>query len=262
MQYVAERETEGQRPDKQKHAASFDSVAAVYEASRPSYPKRAVEWLVPADARRVADVGAGTGKFTRLLERPGRELFAVDPSPHMLAVLRDALPDVDARAGSAEQIPLPDASVDIVTFAQAWHWVDVPAASAEVGRVLRSGGALGLLWNLRDERVDWVRELGMAMHADGDQFTDDAKAPDVGEPFGRAEQAQFAWTVSYTCEGLLDLVRSRSYFAVMSPADQRETLTAVSDLIASHPQTADRDSHELPYVTQCFRYVRPSRRAA
>src|SRR6185312_8487056 len=147
-----------ERRDKALHAASFDSVAAVYEASRPGYPARAVDWLVPADATRIADIGAGTGKFTRLLQAPGREVVAVDPSPHMLQVVRDTLPGVDAREGAAEQIPLSDGSADLVTFAQAWHWVDVARASAEVARVLVQGGTLGLVWSLRDERVDWLRE--------------------------------------------------------------------------------------------------------
>jgi SAM-dependent methyltransferase len=232
-------------------------VASVYEASRPGYPDAALDWLVPADVRRIADIGAGTGKFTRLLASPGREVVAVDPSPHMLEVLQHALPQVDAREGTAERIPLPDASVYAVTFAQAWHWVDVPTASREVGRVLLPGGTLGLLWNLRDERVDWVRELGVAMHADGDQFTDNAKAPEVGEPFGEGERTQFEWTNPYTRESLLDLVRSRSYFAVMSPGEQRDTLAAVSRLLDSHPQTAGAETLRMPYVTLCFRYTRP-----
>lgn len=245
------------RDDKARHAASFDTVASVYEASRPGYPDAAAEWLVPADALRVADIGAGTGKFTRLLARADRRIVAVDPSPHMLEELERALPDVDARRGTAEQIPLSDASVDAATFAQAWHWVDVPAASREAARVLRPGGSLGLLWNLRDERAEWVRELGVAMHADGDQFTHAASAPEVGEPFDRAAHTQFAWTHSYTRQSLLALVRSRSYFAVMSPRGQRETLAAVSRLLDTHPQTAGLETLRMPYVTVCYRYIRP-----
>jgi SAM-dependent methyltransferase len=246
-----------ERRDKALHAAAFDSVAAVYEASRPTYPVQAAEWLVSADARRVVDVGAGTGKFTRLLQLADREVIAVDPSVHMLELLRQALPDVSVRAGSAERIPLGDASVDAITLAQAWHWVDVPLASMEAARVLRPCGTLGLVWNLRDERVDWVRELGVAMHADGDQFTDHVDAPRVAAPFGEPERAQFAWTSAYSRDGLLDLVRSRSYFALMAPREQNATLAAVTELLDSHPQTAGRARVELPYVTLCFRYRRP-----
>jgi len=246
-----------ERRDKALHAASFDMVAAVYDASRPSYPQQAADWLVPSSAVHVVDIGAGTGKFTRLLSDQRREIVAVDPSPHMLEVLASALPDVDVREGTAEQIPLDDDAVDAAICAQAWHWVDSDRASHEVGRVLRPGGTLGLVWNLRDERVDWVRELGIAMHADGDQFTDGVTAPDVREPFGAPDRVQFEWAAEYSAEGLLDLVRSRSYYAVMSPDDQRDTLAAVRELIQTHPQIVDREKIALPYVTVCFRYRRP-----
>jgi SAM-dependent methyltransferase len=246
-----------ERRDKAVHAASFGSVAEVYEASRPGYPAEAVDWLVPTTARRVADVGAGTGKFTRLLERSGREIIAVDPSEQMLGQLRAASPAIEAVVGTGERIPLDDGSVDAVTFAQAWHWVDAETASAEVGRVLRPGGILGLVWNLRDERVDWVRRMGEAMHADGDQFTDGVSQPQVAAPFHGGERADFAWTNPSTREGLLELVRSRSYFAVMSPDEQRSTLADVAELLDTHPQTAGREVIEMPYVTVCFRYERP-----
>ncbi|MEO8907280.1 MAG: class I SAM-dependent methyltransferase [Microbacteriaceae bacterium] len=246
-----------ERCDKAIRAASFDSVAEVYEAVRPSYPAQAVDWLVPANAARVADVGAGTGKFTRLLAHSGRHVIAIDPSPRMLEVLSRSLPLVDVHEGTAERIPLADASVDALTFAQAWHWVYKEPASLEAGRVLRPGGALGLIWNLRDERVDWMRELGVAMHADGDQFTDGENDPDVRSPFGEPQRAQFEWSAECTLEGLIDLVRSRSYFAVMSADGQRDTLAAVRTLIQTHPQTAGRDTIALPYVTVCFRYRRP-----
>ena len=70
----------------------------------------------------------------------------------MRAALRVALPDVEALAGTAEAIPLPDASADAVLVAQAFHWFDAGAACTEIARVLRPGGVLGLVWNLRDGR--------------------------------------------------------------------------------------------------------------
>src|ERR1700712_5111112 len=105
---------------------SFGSAAAAYAAHRPDYPDAAIEWsLAPAPGHDVLDLGAGTGKLTASLAgRPGAHVVAVEPDPEMLAQLRHALPDVDARAGSAEEIPLPDASVDAVLIGQAWHWMD------------------------------------------------------------------------------------------------------------------------------------------
>jgi SAM-dependent methyltransferase len=118
-------------------ARSFDAAADVYEASRPDYPSAAVDWMVPAGARRALDVGAGTGKLTRALVDRGLEVTAADPSAPMLEVLRRVVPKARAIVAGAEHLPLDDASVDVVTVAQAWHWVDPLAASAEAARVLR-----------------------------------------------------------------------------------------------------------------------------
>lgn len=226
----------------------------MYERVRPGYPAEAVRWLVPPDARVVVDVGAGTGKFTRQLTAPGRRLIAVEPSRRMLEQLRSAQPSVDARLGPAERLPVADGSVDAVTFAQSWHWTEHAAASREAGRVLRPGGVLGLVWNLRDERVDWVRRFGRAMHADGDGYAGGLEAPDVRAPFGAPERAEFPWASSLSRDQVLDLVRSKSYFILMPPARQKATLAAVNRLVDTHPALAGREAFELPYVTVAYRY--------
>lgn len=237
-------------------SSSFDEVAGAYDAARPSYPRAAVEWVVTSDVTVVVDVGAGTGKFTRLLARPGRTVIAVEPSARMRDELRASMPDIEILDGSGERMPLPDASADAVTFAQAWHWVDVPSASLEAARVLRSGGILGLVWNLRDERVDWVRELGVAMRADGDHYRGEDDDTVVTEPFGAPDRSYVEWVQPSTRTGILDMVRSRSYFALLSPAEQADTLQAVQDVLARHPETTG-ETILLPYVTASLRFVRP-----
>jgi SAM-dependent methyltransferase len=234
--------------------SSFDAVAAGYDAARPSYPAEAVAWLVPDDAAVVVDVGAGTGKFTRLLARPGRTVIAVEPSEAMRAALRAAMPDSAVLAGSGERMPLPGDSADALVFAQAWHWVDVPAATREAARVLRPGGVLGLVWNLRDERVEWVRELGAAMRADGDHYRGVDDDPVVGEPFAAAGRSYIEWMQPTTRAGILDMVRSRSYFALLPPGDQARTLAAVEDVLQRHPESAG-ESIPLPWVTAAYRFT-------
>ncbi|WP_137846493.1 class I SAM-dependent methyltransferase [Microbacterium sp. 2FI] len=238
-------------------AADFDAVAELYATARPSYPRAAVDWLVGQHAGTVVDVGAGTGLFTRLLDGRARTVIAVEPSRAMLATLRASLEGIEAVEGTGERMPLPDASADLVTFAQAWHWVDVPAATAEVARVLRPGGRLGLVWNLRDERVPWVRALGAAMRADGDHFRGETDDPAVDGPFGEPERRFDEWVRPCTRDEILADVRSRSYFALLTAAEQQHTLDDVVDVLESHAETRGRASIGLPYVTASFRYARP-----
>jgi ubiquinone/menaquinone biosynthesis C-methylase UbiE len=105
------------------------------------------------------DLGAGTGKFTPLLVATGASVVAVEPVDAMRAQLLSNLPTVTALAASAQALPLADASVDAVLCAQAFHWFATPAALREIGRVLKVGGKLGLVWNVRDESVDWVAAI-------------------------------------------------------------------------------------------------------
>jgi SAM-dependent methyltransferase len=238
--------------DRDAHAHSFGPAAGTYERGRPPYPATAVRWLVPPGARTVLDVGAGTGKLTRSLVRDGVEVTAVDPSGGMLAELRRVLPQVPTLTGTAEHIPLPDNSADAVLVAQAWHWVDPGRAVPEVARVLSPGGRLGLIWNLRDEREDWVRELGQILDS-GEQ----RRSTEIGPPFGPVETRDFGWTHRIGPDHLLDLVASRSYVILLSPDQRAALLAQVRQLIATHPALAGRTLFDLPYVTQCARASLP-----
>ncbi|WP_229070369.1 class I SAM-dependent methyltransferase [Actinoplanes sp. DH11] len=228
------------------HAGSFGAAAAAYERGRPPYPQEALDWLLPGGKPRVLDLGAGTGKLTRHLRDRGLDVVAVDPSDGMLAELGRALPGVPAHRGSAEDIPLPDQSVDVVLCAQAWHWVDTTRALPEIARVLAPGGRLGLIWNVRDERTAWVRRLGAII---GNAEMD--RSPRIEAPFGPVATATFGWTHRIKAGELRDLVASRSRIILM-PADERAAVLAqVRQLTATHPALVGRSSYELPYLTQC-----------
>lgn len=238
--------TEPQR----ERSLSFGSEAAAYERGRPSYPPEAIDWLLPDGARDVLDLGAGTGKLTTRLVERGLDVVAVDPIAEMLELLRGALPATPALLGTAEQIPLRDNSVDAVLVAQAWHWFDPKRAIAEVARVLRPGGRLGLVWNTRDERMGWVKDLGRVIGHESDPFSDRVTLP---EPFTDVERHHVEWTSYLTPQALIDLVASRSY-CITSPADVRSrTLEEVRELLVTHPALANSSGLALPYITVCIR---------
>lgn len=247
---------------RKQRAAAWSGAAAAeaYERLRPGYPAEAVEWLLPDDAVRVLDLGAGTGKLTRSLLEGEREVVAVDPSAEMLQVLAAAVPGVATQVGTGESIPLPAGSVDAVLCAQAWHWVDAEAGCAEIARVLRPGGTFGLVWNADDVRVGWVEELQALKHGARGASTGQGAGGEVltgelgiSDAFLEPEEAEFEWSVPYALDDLVDLVATRSYI-LTAPPDERDRLVAeVRDLLTNHPQTAGRAMIDLPMATTCVR---------
>lgn len=233
------------------HASSFGAAAEQYQRGRPEYPRSAVEWLVPRRARRVLDLGAGTGKLTRSLVEAGLTVTAVEPSRGMRERLAAAVPGAVVLAGTAERIPLADASVDAVLVAHAWHWFDATLAVPEIARVLVPGGTLSLVWNMRDEAEPWVAALGTIMHQHSRQAID--AGPDVGAPFGPPERTEVRWRQPVTRQEILDLVASRSYVITMTAPERSRLLGEVAELLSDHPALSGSDEIEMPYVTRCTR---------
>ena len=232
-----------------ERALSFGGVAEQYERARPGYPGEAVEWLI-GDARRVVDLGAGTGKLTRQLAGLGIEVTAVEPSREMLAQLRARVPDAHAVEGTAEAMPVPDASADAVVAAQAFHWFDPPPALAEIARVLRPRGTLGLIWNDRDDEVPWVARLSALIGAASDPHVEPADVIDPTALFAPVEERRFRVEHGLDRETLLDLVVSRSYVATQPPEGRARILDAVSGL---YDDVAGDEALVLPYVTYAYR---------
>ncbi|BEL04632.1 class I SAM-dependent methyltransferase [Actinoplanes sichuanensis] len=230
------------------HAASFGSAAAAYERGRPPYPAEAVAWAVPSQARRVLDLGAGTGKLTRALLAAGFHVDAVEPSPEMRDQLAVSAGQASIFEGTGENVPLPDASVDAVVCAQAWHWVDPARAVPEMARVLRPGGTLALIWNIRDHTEPWVAALDDVLHRHTRQEID--TAPPIGGPFSEPEHTEFRWRHTLNRTELLDMVTSRSYVILLSETDRQALLDGVLALADSHGLG---DEFDLPYVTRCTR---------
>ncbi|WP_046504428.1 class I SAM-dependent methyltransferase [Streptomyces odonnellii] len=251
------------------HASSFGAAAAAYAEHRPDYARAAVRWaLEPAPGPRVLDLGAGTGKLTAATAALGAEVVAVEPDPGMLAELRRSLPDVRALAGSAEAIPLPDASVDAVLAGNAMHWFDMAVAGPEIARVLAPGGVLAGLWNVMDDEVEWVAGLarvgGSAAVGPRDTpagwraATAGMHLPKTGVAaarFGSPEQAEFPHGQRRTADSLVATIATRAGVLVMPEQEREATLGRIRAFLASRPETA-RGEFTLPMRTGVLRVRR------
>jgi hypothetical protein len=120
--------------------------------------------------------------------------------------------------------------------------------------VLRRPGVLGLLWNIRDNSVDWVAELTRIAHSGAEQRLIDEGGPTVGAPFGDPELHQHRWRRAMTPPDIEAMVRSRSYLIKASEGERTKIFAELGDLLRTHPETAGRDSIEVPYITHTYRY--------
>ncbi|HZQ91114.1 MAG TPA: class I SAM-dependent methyltransferase [Terriglobales bacterium] len=238
----------------------FQSAAEAYEAGRPGYPAAALDFLFRElrldSTKTLLDLAAGTGKLTRQLFAAGARVIAVEPVEAMRWRLESSLPGAEVLAGTAEAVPLPAGSADAVFVAQAFHWFSTHAALCEIHRVLRPGGYLVLMWNVRDDRVPWVAELSKIIH----QPRNDTPSYQTGawraafadqQWFGEPQHRVFAHVQSLTRENLRARVASISYVAALPELRREELLAQVEELFAA----TDRDGRglvELPYQTHVY----------
>ncbi|HEY1920768.1 MAG TPA: class I SAM-dependent methyltransferase [Streptosporangiaceae bacterium] len=260
--------TPSENPDRDqraRRASSFGAQAAAYAEHRPDYPDEAVRWaLEPVCGRpeiRVADLGAGTGKLTAALLRQDRvSVVAIEPDPAMLAELRTSLPGVTAMPGRAEEIPLPDGSVDAVICGQAAHWFDMDKALPEIARVLTPGGVLAGLWNMDDNRVPWV--VGLAGICPStmtlEHWTEERGWPgavDGSALYLPASRAEFPNGQRRTADSLVAAIGTHSRQLIMPPADRDELLGRVRDYLLAQPETAHGE-FTMPMVTGVLRAMK------
>jgi SAM-dependent methyltransferase len=240
---------------------SFGGVAEVYDRARPTYPDDAAHWLVLgewAEHRAHADVlevGAGTGKLTeRILER-GHRVLATDPDHAMLSRLAARAPAPPVAQAAVEHLPVRTRSVDVVVGAQCFHWFDLGLALPQIARVLRPGGHLALTWNLRDERIPWVRRLGALIGSQEMDF-DPTYELLASNLFGFVEKATFRHWQPLDRTRLRELVLSRSNVIAMGAHEREPLLRRVDALYDEYGRGAD--GMLLPYVTHCYKaLVRP-----
>ena len=237
-------------------ARVFGSFAEDYDRYRPDYPAEALDWVLADDPRRVADVGAGTGKLTAALVDRRLDVVAIDPDEAMLAQLAERVPDAERHAGRAEELPLDDASVDLVLFGQAWLWVELEPAVAEVRRVLRPGGSLALLWNtVEDDAGGWVAEIESLDPAP--PRTADWSPTDVGLPPGESELAAIRWTWWVNVDQVVRNLATHSGIATL-PDDEREALLdRARGIVERAVEEQDRGDGMIawPHTCICVRWT-------
>jgi SAM-dependent methyltransferase len=235
-----------------RRARSFGDVADDYARARPSYPIEAVSWLLGADPLVVVDLGAGTGRLTEVLAGQDHRVIAVEPLPGLRQKLAAAVPKARLLAGTAEDIPLEDGSADAVVVGQAFHWFDVEPALAEIRRVLRPGGRIGLLWNFRESSQGWMRDL--AAIAGENDLPEGWLAEFEGlDRVARVEGRVFPLEHVVDRDRLLALVRSWSYVATRPARERSEVLTRVGELWDRHPELTGTARASMTYRTEAYR---------
>lgn len=245
------------------HAAAegYAQGADTYVRGRPDYPPQVSAWLAGTlglqPGQTVLEVGAGTGKFTPRLLQTGARVIVLEPVQAMLAKLSKAYPEVEAHQGTVQAIPLADASVDVVVCAQAFHWFANHEALAEIHRVLKPGGRLGLIWNLRDASFKWVAKLDALVN----QWEGDAPRFYTGVwrqafPFdglGPLQEQRFIQPHNGPVEDVIfNRVRSTSFISALAPDEREKVEQQLRAFVASYKKLNRGGEVSVPYITYAF----------
>ena len=242
-------------------AVGFSAGADAYERGRPDFPAEAVAFLAETldlrPGRTLLDLGAGTGKLTRMLVPTGARVLGLEPVEAMRGGLARLVPEALPLGGVAEALPLRDGTVDAAVAAQAFHWFDAHAAVAELHRVLVPNGPVGLVWNVRDERTPWVAEMTRLIEPHGGDTPTQRHgawrvAFEESDLFSPLELGTFTHEQRLTVEGAVDRVLSISFIAELDDDARRDVTDAVRRLLATDPETRGRDEVVLPYRTDVW----------
>jgi SAM-dependent methyltransferase len=246
--------------------SGFGRGAAAYERGRPAYPRQAITWLAErlgiGSRSTVLDVGAGTGKLTRLMhEVTGASVVGVEPVGAMRAQMRAAAPETVTLDGQAEALPLHDTSVDAAVCGEAFHWFDGAVALAEIHRVLKANGGLGLVWNVHvwDRSAAWVRAIETLIAPYSDRRP--AKRYTSGqwlrafvgtELFGPLEQRSFAHEQRLDCDALVAHVASVAFIAALPEETRDPILAQLRRLFETDPTLSSAGGVTIRYRTDAY----------
>lgn len=252
-----------------RQVRGFDRVAERYERGRPDYPASAVRFLTRrirlGPGRTVLELASGTGKLTRALLPTGAAIVAVEPTDGMRRVFRRTVPQVLVLDGTAERIPLPDSLAEAVVVGQAFHWFRTGPALREIHRVLRPGGRLALVWNLRSRSTPVGRALHRLLEGRvrGLPRSRDSRWKAAfrrrSHGFGPLEERTFRHTQQVDEGTLVDRVLSVSAIATLSPRGRARVAAEVRRLARDTQRGRTRRAIRIPYRTEVYiaRRTRP-----
>ena len=243
----------------------FSSAAALYQQVRPNYPQAIVTWLqqdvqLASDAK-VMDLGAGTGKFIDYLSQVSPQILAVEPVSAMLDQLRQQHPQVETLQAQSDALTqLPAQQFDAVLCAQSFHWFATLDSLKSIHHVLKAGAALCLIWNQRDERVDWVKALAALLaqyEADTPRFHNDAwlQVFEQQALFQHVELQRFEHQQQGRVEDVVSKrLLSTSFIAAMPEAQQHALKAQFEQIVLEYTGKGPQDQIVFPYVTYAFHY--------
>lgn len=246
----------------EQRARSFGSIAEHYARFRPAPPAEAVDWVLRGPCHRAVDLGAGTGALTRLLVERADHVVAVEPDDSMRAVLGGRRLGASVVGAVAESLPLRSESFDAAFASSSWHWMDPEKTPIEVGRVLRPGGVLGLLWNHADRSREWVEELLGAGLPDAESESrrpqsqrQRAQMPD-GAPFHSQEARIVEWSMAFTVDEIVGMLGSYSRVITLPAEAKADVLVRAEERARALVADAGGSTIEIPMRCQCWRIVR------
>ncbi|HEY1722365.1 MAG TPA: methyltransferase domain-containing protein [Magnetospirillaceae bacterium] len=236
-------------------AAGFAKRVDEYVAGRPDYPPEVLAALPSAET--IVELGAGTGKFTRVLIGRAKRVVAVEPLPEMAArIPQGGDTGIEVINAKAEAVPLPDGTADLVCCATSYHWFDYPEAANEIHRLLKPGGHLALLWNRRDSNVPWVGEFSKLIEGyskDSRRFGSDYWRQIFTNPnFERVGDYAFPFVHRMPVSGIVDRAFSTSYIAQLPEAEAADLRAKLAALIERHDTLRSATEVEFPYIALLY----------
>ncbi|MDD5946618.1 MAG: class I SAM-dependent methyltransferase [Oscillospiraceae bacterium] len=233
----------------------FTSKADLYDKYRPSYPMALIDFLWDkTHAETVADIGAGTGIFTKCLCTKPWKVIAVEPNSDMSGILRANLSDVEIVNASAENTGIRSGSIGMVTAAQAFHWFNREQFARECKRILTPEGGVALVWNTRtvtdmqtERNQIFLRHTGVYDSVKGNHNGSDRFSPE--RYFSELTQIRFLNRMEMDCEQYIGCEMSRSY----APKKGTPVYEAMeNDLVLLFQKYEQGGKVSIEYETECF----------